>query len=132
MDRCERAREIVADARRALDGAAARLPGEEAQAELYDLAFSSAELTAAEIMLEYAAHDAPPGERAFKEALALTYCAEAASNLQHRLRLRPQRLWAERGRTLERIRRFCRSVPVSGSSGHAWTGVARPERAHAA
>ena len=89
MDGCERAREIVADARCALDTAAARLHGEEAQLELYDLAFSSAELTAAGIMLEYAAHDAPPGERAFKEALALTYCAEAASNLQHRLRLRP-------------------------------------------
>lgn len=89
MDRCERAREIVADARGALDGAAARLHGEEAQVELYDLAFSSAELTAAEIMLDYAGHDAPPGERSFKEALALTYCAEAASNLQHRLRLRP-------------------------------------------
>ena len=89
MDGCERAREIVADARRALDRAAAWLGGEEAQVELYDLAFSSAELAAAEIMLEYATQDAPPGERAFKEALALTYCAEAASNLQHRLRLRP-------------------------------------------
>ncbi len=89
MDGCERARRIVAHAHRALDTAAARLHGEDAQIELYDLAFSSAELTAAEIMLEYASHDAPPGERAFKEALALTYCAEAASNLQHRLRLRP-------------------------------------------
>ena len=78
----------MADARRALDRAAARLH-EEAQIQLYDLAFSSAELTAAEIMLEYAAHDAPPDERAFKEALALAFCAEATSNLQHRLRLRP-------------------------------------------
>ena len=89
MDRCERAREIVADARRALDGAATRLEGEEAQIELYDLAFSSAELTAAEVMLEYARHDAPPEEWAFKQALALTFCAEATSNLHHRLRLRP-------------------------------------------
>ena len=89
MGGCDRAREIVTDARRALDRAATRLHSEEAQAELYDLALASAELTAAEIMLEYAAHDAPPAERAFKEALALTYCAEAVSNLQHRLRLRP-------------------------------------------
>ncbi len=88
MDRCERAREIVADARRALDSAAANL-NEEAQIELYDLAFSSAELTAAEIMLDYAAQDAPPEELAFKQSLALTFCAEAASNLHHRLRLRP-------------------------------------------
>ncbi len=88
MDRCERAREIVADARGALERAAARLH-EEAQIELYDLAFSSAELTAAEIMLEYAACDAPPGERCFKEALALTFCAEVTGNLQHRLRVRP-------------------------------------------
>ena len=88
MDRCERARDIVAGARRALEAAAAKLH-EEAQIELYDLAFSSAELTAAEIMLDYAAQHAPPDERAFKEALALTFCAEATSNLQHRLRLRP-------------------------------------------
>ena len=88
MDRCERAREIVADARRAVDSAAANL-NEEAQIELYDLAFSSAELTAAEIMLDYAAQDAPPEELAFKQSLALTFCAEAASNLHHRLRLRP-------------------------------------------
>ena len=88
MDRCERAREIVADARRALDRAAANLD-EEAQIELYDLAFSSAELTAAEIMLEYVAQDAPPGEQRFKQALALTFCAEAVANLHHRLRLRP-------------------------------------------
>ena len=88
MDRCERARALVADARGALDRAAAGLR-EEAQIELYDLAFSSAELTAAEIMLEYAALDAPPAERSFKQALALTFCAEATSNLQNRLRLRP-------------------------------------------
>ena len=88
MDRCERARDILANARNALDRAAARLH-EEAQMELYDLAFSSAELTAAEIMLEYAAREAPPDERSFKQALALTFCAEATSNLQHRLRLRP-------------------------------------------
>lgn len=88
MDRCERARGMVADARGALDRAVARLH-EEAQIELYDLAFSSAELTAAEIMLDYAAREAPPGERSFKEALALSFCAEATSNLQHRLRLRP-------------------------------------------
>ena len=88
MDRCERAREIVADARRALGRAAADLD-EASQIELYDLAFSSAELTAAEIMLAYAAHDAPQDEQAFKRALALTFCAEAASNLHHRLRLRP-------------------------------------------
>ena len=88
MDRCERARDILANARNALDRAAARLH-EEAQMELYDLAFSSAELTAAEIILEYAAREAPPDERSFKQALALTFCAEATSNLQHRLRLRP-------------------------------------------
>ena len=88
MDRCERARKIVADARRALERAAANLD-EEAQIELYDLAFSSAELTAAEIMLDYAAHDAPPDAQGFKQDLALTFCAEAASNLHNRLRLRP-------------------------------------------
>ena len=88
MDRCERAREIMADARRALDRAAANLD-DEAQIELYDLAFSSAELTAAEIMLAYAAHDAPPDEQPFKQSLALSFCAEAAGNLHHRLRLRP-------------------------------------------
>ena len=88
MDGCERAREIVAEARRALDRAATNLD-EEAQVELYDLAFSSAELTAAEIMLDYATYDAPPEEQGLKQALALTFCAEAASNLHHRLRLRP-------------------------------------------
>ncbi|MDE0054177.1 MAG: acyl-CoA dehydrogenase family protein [Gammaproteobacteria bacterium] len=88
MDRCERAREIVADAHGALDRAAARL-NEDAQIELYDLAFSSAELKAAQILLEYAARDASPDEQEFKEALALTFSAEAASNLHHRLRLRP-------------------------------------------
>ena len=88
MDRCARAREIVADAHGALDRAAARL-NEDAQIELYDLAFSSAELKAAQILLEYAARDASPDEREFKEALALTFSAEAASNLHHRLRLRP-------------------------------------------
>ncbi|MDE0453543.1 MAG: acyl-CoA/acyl-ACP dehydrogenase [Gammaproteobacteria bacterium] len=88
MDRCERAREIVADTRRTLGSAAANLD-EEAQIELYDLAFSTAELTAAEVMLEYAAQDAPRDEQAFKQALALAFSAEAASNLHHRLRLRP-------------------------------------------
>ena len=88
----ERARGIVVTARELLARAASSLD-EDAQMELYDLAFSSAELQCAEVMLDYAmgeaGREAPPAERAFKEQLALAFCAEAAAQLHQRLRLRP-------------------------------------------
>ena len=84
----ERARAIVDAARQLLLRAASGLD-EESQMELYDLAFANAELQCAEVMLDYAERDAPVEERAFKEALALAFCAEAASNFHHRLRARP-------------------------------------------
>lgn len=62
---------------------------EESQIELYDLAFSRAELMGALVMLDYAERDAPVKETALKESLALMFSAESVSNFYHRLRLRP-------------------------------------------
>ena len=82
------AEQAVEETRSLLGRAAAHL-NEEAQMELYALAFSSAELAAARAVLAYAQIDAPPADQALKAALALAFCAEAVSNLHHRLRLRP-------------------------------------------
>ena len=82
------ARTRVAAAGDQLRQAAAGL-SEAAQIELYDLALSSAELAAAAALLDYAELDAEPPEAALKAALASAFCAEAVSNFQHRLRLRP-------------------------------------------
>ncbi len=88
----DRTRSILGGARQLLARAASGLD-EEAQMQLYDLAFSSAELQCAEVMLDYADHgsgpEPAPAERAFKEQIALAFCAEAVSNLHQRLRGRP-------------------------------------------
>ena len=82
------ARALIAAAGRQLRHAAAGLD-EAAQIQLYDLAFSCAELAAAEALVDYTALAAPPAEAALKTALALGFCAEAVGNFQQRLRLRP-------------------------------------------
>ncbi len=79
---------LIAAAGRQVRHAAAGLD-ETAQIQLYDLAFSRAELAAAEALVDYAALAAPPAEAALKTALALGFCAEAVGNFQQRLRLRP-------------------------------------------
>ena len=62
---------------------------EDAQIQLYDLAFSYAELGAAAALLDDAALASPPGEADLTGALALGFCAEALANLAERLRRRP-------------------------------------------
>ena len=62
---------------------------DDVQMEVYDLAFSSAELHAARAMLDYAQKHANDHELAFKRALAATFCAEAVANLRNRLSARP-------------------------------------------
>ena len=84
----QQARHAVERARALLLRAASHLD-EEAQIELYDLAFSSAELAAAQTLLAYARADAAPADQALKTALAGAFCADAVSNLHHRLQLRP-------------------------------------------
>ena len=86
------ARGAVDDATELFGRARAHLAGrdvDDVQIEAYDLAFSSAELHAARVALDYAAIPADPADTAFKEALAATFCAEALANLTSRLRLRP-------------------------------------------
>ena len=82
------ARQALEQGRGLLERAASGL-GEEAQIELYDLAFANAEVAAAQALLEHAEAVATPADGALEEALALMFCAEAVSNLHHRLRLRP-------------------------------------------
>ena len=86
------ARGAVDDATELFARARAHLVGrnvDDVQMEAYDLAFSSAELHAARIAIDYAAVPADPTDAAFKEALAATFCAEVLSNLTSRLRYRP-------------------------------------------
>ncbi|MYD87892.1 MAG: hypothetical protein F4Y14_17995 [Acidobacteria bacterium] len=82
----------VDDATELFERARGHLAGrdvDDVQIEAYDLAFSSAELHAARVAMDYAAMPADPTDAAFKEALAATFCAEALANLTSRLRLRP-------------------------------------------
>ena len=86
-------------ARQAIDEAAAlfeqareHLAGrdvDDVQIEVYDLAFSSAEIHAARVALDYAAQPAPAAEARFKQALVRAFCAEAVANLHARLQARP-------------------------------------------
>ena len=62
---------------------------DEVQIEVYDLAFSLAELKAAKVMLEYAGIDCGAQEKSFKESVAFLHVAETIANLHTRLRLRP-------------------------------------------
>ncbi len=57
--------------------------------EVYELAFASAQIHAARVLLDYAAKPATAGEAAFKRDLAGLYCAETVANLHNRLRARP-------------------------------------------
>ena len=86
------ARHAVDEATELFERARAHLAGrdvDDVQMQAYDLAFSSAELNAARILIDYAALPAQPQEAAFKEALAAAFCAEALASLMHRLHLRP-------------------------------------------
>ena len=62
---------------------------DDVQIELYDLAFSLAELVASRVMLEYAERPAESSERALKQAVARSFVAETVVSLQSRIRLRP-------------------------------------------
>ena len=62
---------------------------DEVQIEVYDLAFSLAELQAAKVMLEYAGIGCGAQEKSFKESVAFLHVAETIANLHTRLRLRP-------------------------------------------
>ena len=85
-------RRAVAEASELFERARAHLAGrdvDDVQMEAYDLAFSSAELHAAGIALDYAEIPASADEAAWKAALANTFCAEALANLRNRLGSRP-------------------------------------------
>ena len=62
---------------------------DDVQMELYDLAFSFAELHAARIVLDYAGESAAEAEMARKWALSTSFAAEAVANLRNRLGGRP-------------------------------------------
>ena len=62
---------------------------DDVQIELYDLAFSLAELVASRVMLEYAQRPAESSERALKEAVTQSFVAETVASLHSRIRLRP-------------------------------------------
>ena len=89
MDRTRR----VVDATAALvERGRAHLAGrnvDEVQMEVYDLAFSWAELEAARTMLDYALQPAAGDEAAFKASLAHVFCADTVANVNNRLRARP-------------------------------------------
>ena len=86
------ARQAIDDAAALFEQACAQLNGrdvDDVQVEVYDLAFSSAELHAARILLDYAGLSAPAPEQDFKRAVAHAFCAEVVANLHTRLRARP-------------------------------------------
>ena len=64
-------------------------PIDTAQVQVYDLAFSAAELTGAKALLDYAELQASPEDLALKARIANTFCAETVSNLIGRLAARP-------------------------------------------
>ncbi|MDE0037502.1 MAG: acyl-CoA/acyl-ACP dehydrogenase [Gammaproteobacteria bacterium] len=59
------------------------------QMEVYDLSVSTAELHAADAMLEYADHPSPSGEASYKRSLANMFCADALARVLGRLQARP-------------------------------------------
>jgi len=61
---------------------------DDVQMEVYDLAFSWAELEAARVVADYAEQPADTGEAAFKKALAHVFCADTVANIHGRLRTR--------------------------------------------
>ena len=63
---------------------------DDVQIELYDLAFSLAELVASQVMLDYAERPAEDTEHALKRAVAESFVAETVASLHSRLRLRPR------------------------------------------
>ncbi len=63
---------------------------DDVQIELYDLAFSLAELVASQVMLEYVERPAEDTEQALKRAVAESFVAETVASLHSRLRLRPR------------------------------------------
>lgn len=104
------ARGAVDDATELFERARAHLAGrdvDDVQMEAYDLAFSSAELHAARIAVDYATVPADPADAAFKEALAATFCAEVLANLTSRLRYRPSAYGLPSGEpTTQRLANF--------------------------
>lgn len=62
---------------------------DEVQMEVYDLAFSWAELAAARNMVDYAEQPADDDEAAFKRSLTQVFCADAVANVNSRLNARP-------------------------------------------
>ena len=86
------ARRAVEDAADVFERARAYLAGrdpDDVQMELYDLAFSSAELHAAGIVLDYAGEPAVEAEMVRKWALSTSFAAEAVANLRNRVGARP-------------------------------------------
>ena len=62
---------------------------DDVQIELYDLAFSLAELVASRVMLEYAGRPAENTEQALKQAVTESFVAETVASVHSRVRLRP-------------------------------------------
>lgn len=86
MPALDEARPLVAAATMRLRQAAAHLrrrDADDVQMELYDLAVSWAELQASEAVIE------TPAESSLAATLGRLFCAEALTNLHHRLRRRP-------------------------------------------
>ena len=62
---------------------------DDVQIELYDLAFSLADLVAARVMLEYTQRPAETAEQELKQAVTEVFVAETIASLHSRIRLRP-------------------------------------------
>ena len=87
----KRARGVVDDACALVEKSRAHLAGcdvDDVQMEVYDLALSTAELRAANVILDYAEQPATPDEVAFKQSLATLYCADTLAAVLGRLRSR--------------------------------------------
>ena len=87
----KRARGVVDDACALVEKSRAHLAGcdvDDVQMEVYDLALSTAELRAANVILDYAEQPATPDEVAFKQSLATLYCADTLAAVLCRLRSR--------------------------------------------
>ena len=92
MDELKQARRIVDEVSTLVGRGRAHLRNRDVDAvqmEVYDLAFSTAQLHAATAMLDYADRDAAPAEAAFKCSLANLFAAEAVNLVLARLRSRP-------------------------------------------
>lgn len=64
-------------------------PVDTAQLQVYDLAFSAAELAGARVLLDYAQLQSDPDDAELKSRMAHLFCAETVSNLVSRLAARP-------------------------------------------